>query len=196
MPPLAIIVVVSTPTMKRYLPTTSTLPERRVRLCPQPVEPILGMATSPSCVCASGRLPDDCDQGLASVDNKFSDDVDVAALFAEALMCITPRGLWDLNTGKPKGPRSSGMSSIGGKRLPIAPINACSTGVAWLASLDARARPKVTPIVPWRYGELHMRLGPTTTRRGDILTRKIVERMSPHQSATEPQLSFRRRSGH
>ena len=32
-----------------------------------------------------------------------SDDVDVAALFAEALMCITPRGLWDLNTGKPTG---------------------------------------------------------------------------------------------
>lgn len=32
-----------------------------------------------------------------------SKDVDVAALFAEALMCITPRGLWDLNTGKPTG---------------------------------------------------------------------------------------------
>lgn len=32
-----------------------------------------------------------------------SDDVDVAALFAEALMCTTPRGLWDLNTGKPTG---------------------------------------------------------------------------------------------
>lgn len=34
---------------------------------------------------------------------RFSDDVDVAALFAEALMCITPRGLWDLETGKPTG---------------------------------------------------------------------------------------------
>jgi len=32
-----------------------------------------------------------------------SDDIDVAALFAEALMCISPRGLWDLNTGKPTG---------------------------------------------------------------------------------------------
>jgi len=31
------------------------------------------------------------------------DNVDVAALFAEALMCITPRGLWDLDTGKPSG---------------------------------------------------------------------------------------------
>lgn len=32
-----------------------------------------------------------------------SDDLDVAALFAEALMCITPRGLWDLDTGRPTG---------------------------------------------------------------------------------------------
>lgn len=32
-----------------------------------------------------------------------SDDVDVAALFAESLMCITPRGLWDLSTGKETG---------------------------------------------------------------------------------------------
>lgn len=30
------------------------------------------------------------------------DDVDVAALFAEALMCLSPRGLWDLDTGKPQ----------------------------------------------------------------------------------------------
>ncbi|KAF3026939.1 hypothetical protein E8E15_003168 [Penicillium rubens] len=40
---------------------------------------------------------------MRSVYHKFSDDVDVAALFAEALMCITPRGLWDLDTGKPTG---------------------------------------------------------------------------------------------
>lgn len=32
-----------------------------------------------------------------------SDNVDAAALFAEALMCITPRGLWDLDTGEPTG---------------------------------------------------------------------------------------------
>lgn len=31
------------------------------------------------------------------------DDVDVAALLAEALMCISPRGLWNLDTGKPTG---------------------------------------------------------------------------------------------
>ena len=40
---------------------------------------------------------------MRSIYHKFSDDVDVAALFAEALMCMTPRGLWDLNTGKPTG---------------------------------------------------------------------------------------------
>lgn len=30
-------------------------------------------------------------------------DVDLAGLFAEALMCISPRGLWSLETGKPTG---------------------------------------------------------------------------------------------
>ncbi|EAU37501.1 conserved hypothetical protein [Aspergillus terreus NIH2624] len=34
---------------------------------------------------------------------RFGRDPDVAALFAEALMCITPRALWDLDTGKPTG---------------------------------------------------------------------------------------------
>ncbi|KAK3641797.1 hypothetical protein LTR56_011124 [Elasticomyces elasticus] len=34
------------------------------------------------------------------------EDVDVAALFAEALMCISPRGLWNLDTGKPTGSHS------------------------------------------------------------------------------------------
>lgn len=40
---------------------------------------------------------------MRPVYHKFSNDVDVAALFADALMCITPRGLWDLDTGKPTG---------------------------------------------------------------------------------------------
>lgn len=30
-------------------------------------------------------------------------DIDVAALFAESLLCLTPRGLWDINTGEPTG---------------------------------------------------------------------------------------------
>ncbi|KAK5686316.1 hypothetical protein LTS10_002432 [Elasticomyces elasticus] len=34
------------------------------------------------------------------------ENVDVAALFAEALMCISPRGLWNLDTGKPTGSHS------------------------------------------------------------------------------------------
>ncbi|KAL6233996.1 hypothetical protein BDW75DRAFT_251679 [Aspergillus navahoensis] len=40
---------------------------------------------------------------MRPVYQKFGRDPDVAALFAEALMCITPRGLWDLDTGKPTG---------------------------------------------------------------------------------------------
>ncbi|KAJ5375173.1 hypothetical protein N7517_007179 [Penicillium concentricum] len=55
-------------------------------------------------------IPDDLspfDRAYANamrpVYQKFSNDIDVAALFAEALMCITPRGLWDLDSGKPTG---------------------------------------------------------------------------------------------
>ncbi|KAJ6020563.1 hypothetical protein N7540_006067 [Penicillium herquei] len=40
---------------------------------------------------------------MRPVYQQFSDDMDIAALFAEALMCISPRGLWDLDTGKPTG---------------------------------------------------------------------------------------------
>ncbi|OQE31309.1 hypothetical protein PENSTE_c001G02873 [Penicillium steckii] len=40
---------------------------------------------------------------MREVYKRFPTDTDVAALFAEALMCITPRGLWDLDTGKPTG---------------------------------------------------------------------------------------------
>lgn len=33
-------------------------------------------------------------------------DINLAALFADALLCITPRGLWDLDTGLPTGPHT------------------------------------------------------------------------------------------
>lgn len=36
--------------------------------------------------------------------NQFSDDIDAAALFADSLMCLSPRALWDLDTGEPIGP--------------------------------------------------------------------------------------------
>ncbi|KAJ5504470.1 hypothetical protein N7463_007344 [Penicillium fimorum] len=56
------------------------------------------------------NIPDDLSpfdrayaDAMRPVYQKFSKDVDVAALFAEALMCITPRGLWDLDSGKPTG---------------------------------------------------------------------------------------------
>ncbi|KAL5350733.1 hypothetical protein ACLOAV_004302 [Pseudogymnoascus australis] len=64
----------------------------------------------------SARFPptDDIPEDLSAFDrayadamrpvyHKFSNDVDVAALFADALMCMTPRGLWDLDTSKPTG---------------------------------------------------------------------------------------------
>ncbi|BCS14635.1 hypothetical protein ALUC_61191A [Aspergillus luchuensis] len=40
---------------------------------------------------------------MRPVYQKFGSDPDVAALFAESLMCITPRGLWNLDTGEPSG---------------------------------------------------------------------------------------------
>ncbi|PWY79174.1 TPR-like protein [Aspergillus heteromorphus CBS 117.55] len=33
-------------------------------------------------------------------------DMDIAALFVEALMCISPRALWNLETGEPSGPHT------------------------------------------------------------------------------------------
>ncbi|PYH44711.1 tetratricopeptide repeat domain protein [Aspergillus saccharolyticus JOP 1030-1] len=33
-------------------------------------------------------------------------DIDITALLIEALMCISPRGLWNLNTGEPSGPHT------------------------------------------------------------------------------------------
>ncbi|RMJ27465.1 hypothetical protein PHISP_01662 [Aspergillus sp. HF37] len=40
-------------------------------------------------------------EAMRSVYRDHAGDIDVAVLFAEALMCISPRGLWDLDTGKP-----------------------------------------------------------------------------------------------
>ncbi|MFV2038151.1 MAG: hypothetical protein ACC646_11245, partial [Paracoccaceae bacterium] len=43
---------------------------------------------------------DDYSAAMRSVYKDFSDDLDVATLFAEALMDRTPRALWDLKSGK------------------------------------------------------------------------------------------------
>ncbi|KAE8408634.1 hypothetical protein BDV37DRAFT_295224 [Aspergillus pseudonomiae] len=62
---------------------------------------------------------------MRPVYQEFGSDPDIAALFADALMCMTPRGLWDLDTGKPTGPHTveaqqvieTGLSS-GGRDHP------------------------------------------------------------------------------
>lgn len=64
----------------------------------------------------SARFPpnDETPNDFAYLDRAYADamravyqdcpeDVDVAALFVEALMCMTPRGLWNLDTGEPTG---------------------------------------------------------------------------------------------
>ncbi|KAF2847545.1 hypothetical protein T440DRAFT_455929 [Plenodomus tracheiphilus IPT5] len=42
-------------------------------------------------------------KAMESVYAEYRDDVDVAALFADAIMCTRPRRLWNLNTGEPTG---------------------------------------------------------------------------------------------
>ncbi|OGM49859.1 tetratricopeptide repeat domain protein [Aspergillus bombycis] len=78
------------------------------------------------------NIPDDLSpldrayaDAMRPVYQEFGSDPDIAALFADALMCMTPRGLWDLDTGKPTGPHTveaqqvieTGLSS-GGRDHP------------------------------------------------------------------------------
>ncbi|OQD63191.1 hypothetical protein PENPOL_c010G04527 [Penicillium polonicum] len=42
-------------------------------------------------------------EAMRPVYERFPDDLDIAALTAEALMCFTPRALWNLDTGEPTG---------------------------------------------------------------------------------------------
>ncbi|KAF2012408.1 hypothetical protein BU24DRAFT_434917 [Aaosphaeria arxii CBS 175.79] len=43
-------------------------------------------------------------KAMRSVYQDYSDDPDVATLFADAVMCVRPRALWDLDTGVPTAP--------------------------------------------------------------------------------------------
>ena len=42
-------------------------------------------------------------QAMSSFYEKYSNDLDAAAMFADALMCLSPRKLWDLDTGEAIG---------------------------------------------------------------------------------------------
>ena len=65
-------------------------------------------------------------KAMRPVYNSFPDDLDVAGLFVESLMCLSPRALWDLYTGKPCGPHTTearevlerAMSLPGGTEQP------------------------------------------------------------------------------
>lgn len=77
---------------------------------------------------ADDLSPFDCAyaNAMRHVYQKFSNDMDVAALFAEALMCITPHGLWNLDCGKPTGNHTveardvieRGLKQTGGRNHP------------------------------------------------------------------------------
>ncbi|CAG8281931.1 unnamed protein product [Penicillium salamii] len=51
-------------------------------------------------------------QVMCTVYDRFPSHLDVSALCAEALMCISPRALWSLRTGKPKGPHTEKAREI------------------------------------------------------------------------------------
>ncbi|KAE8377996.1 TPR-like protein [Aspergillus bertholletiae] len=57
---------------------------------------------------------------MRPVYQNFGTDPDIAALFADALMCMTPRGLWDLDTGKPTGEHTTEARRVieSGMKLP------------------------------------------------------------------------------
>lgn len=63
---------------------------------------------------------------MRPVYHAHSQDLDVAALFADALLCVKPRGLWDLDTGEPTSPGTSeargvlepAMAQAGGEGHP------------------------------------------------------------------------------
>ncbi|RAH69907.1 cytoplasmic protein [Aspergillus aculeatinus CBS 121060] len=81
----------------------------------------------------SDQIPDDFSSqdrayadAMRPVYQRFGTDADIAALFADALMCMTPRGLWDLDTGNPTGEHTvearrvieEGMQSPEGRHHP------------------------------------------------------------------------------
>jgi tetratricopeptide (TPR) repeat protein len=65
-------------------------------------------------------------EAMRPVYEAHSEDLDVAALFADSLLCVSPRMLWDLDSGEPVGYGTvearevleSAMAQPGGERLP------------------------------------------------------------------------------
>ncbi|KAM5515532.1 TPR domain-containing protein [Fusarium oxysporum f. sp. phaseoli] len=53
-----------------------------------------------------GKLDNAYVKAMRYVFDNFGEDIDVAALFVDAIMCARPRQLWDLDTGKPTGPET------------------------------------------------------------------------------------------
>jgi tetratricopeptide (TPR) repeat protein len=65
-------------------------------------------------------------EAMRPVHQAHPEDLDVASLFADALLCVSPRALWDVNTGEPvgygtveaRGVLERAMSRPGGDRHP------------------------------------------------------------------------------
>ncbi|CAG8189021.1 unnamed protein product [Penicillium olsonii] len=62
--------------------------------------------------CDFGSLDRSYADAMCNVYEMYPSDVDLAALCAEALMCISPRALWDIGSGKPSGPHTERARDI------------------------------------------------------------------------------------
>lgn len=120
----------------------------------------------------SDSIPDDLsplDRAYADamrlVYQDFGSDPDIAALFADALMCITPRGLWDLDTGKPTGSHTiearktieSGLEQAdGGKHPALCHLYIHALEMSPFPELALTAADRLRYLVPDASHMLHM----------------------------------------
>ena len=96
---------------------------------------------------------------MGKVYDRWSDDLDIAALYADALMCITPWKLWDLKTGEP-------VAGLPGSN--------CKTGVGTGAGSPRRQS------TPWSSAHVHPPDGNVDLSRAGNTKRRYSESPSHH----------------
>ncbi|KAI4644041.1 uncharacterized protein J4E78_009824 [Alternaria triticimaculans] len=89
---------------------SALLQANNVAATASPVEKALITALNARFPKSNTDVPDDLSafnyayaKAMRSVYEEYGEDLDVVALFADAVMCTRPRQLWDLNTGKTTG---------------------------------------------------------------------------------------------
>ncbi|PVH82455.1 hypothetical protein DL98DRAFT_586445 [Cadophora sp. DSE1049] len=106
-------------------------------------------------------IPEDLDpfnrayaDAMRLVYQKFPRDLDVTALFAEALMCISPRNLWDLDTGRPTGHHT--VEARGGHHPALSHLYIHLLEMSPLPELDLTDADRLRSMAPHASHMLHM----------------------------------------